>query len=231
MADTTTLISVRGEARLVVPPDFASLSGGLTTTQDTKAEALRVASAALERLTGDLEALGGRPQTPDTLRRRLVWAAYSSGTRQEYVHDEQTGRYGPTSRMKASVSVSLSVRAFELLDTLGEILAAHELFDLHHVEWGVDHDNPTWAEVRAAAIRNAITQGRQYAQALGGSLDHLEHLADAGLLDGGEADPTRHSRQAPLSAVDGADAPSLDPVPQELIAIIDARFVATVGAL
>jgi hypothetical protein len=60
-----------------------------------------------------------------------------------------------------------------------------------------------------------------------------EHIADTGLLGGGSEGErfrfTSSSRVA-LAAQGGgeeADAPSLDPVPQELTATIEARFVAT----
>lgn len=228
---TTTLVSVRGEARVVVAPDFASMSGVLRVTRDTKAEALRAAAVALKQLTDELGSLGGVPLTADSQTRPLVWAAYSAGTDLEHDQDAQTGRYGPTGRVVASVSVSLTVRAFDLLDRLSDALAIHEAFNVHQVTWEVEPDNPSWPEVRAAAIQNAISKARQYAEAMGGSLDRVEHLADVGLLDGGEVAPIRESRRVPLAAGGGPETPSLDPVPQELIAIIEARFAATVAAL
>ena len=233
VGSTTALVSVRGEARAIVAPDFAALSGVLKATRDTKAEALQVASAELKQLTDDLASLGGVPLTADTQATPLAWAAYSAGTELERDEDKQTGRYGPTGRVVALVSVSLTVRAFDLLDRLSDALASHEALHVHYVAWGVDSDNPSWPEVRAAAIQNAINKGRNYAETLGGSLDHLEHIADVGLLGDDGGMPAQESRRVPLaaSAGGGTDSPSLDPVPQELIAIIEARFVATVTAL
>ncbi|HEX7993494.1 MAG TPA: hypothetical protein VF506_06190 [Streptosporangiaceae bacterium] len=43
---------------------------------------------------------------------------------------------------------------------------------------------PAWREVRAAAIRDAIAKGRDYAAALGGGLRAVEHIADPGFLAG-----------------------------------------------
>lgn len=98
------------------------------------------------------------------------------------------------------------------------------------VSWHVDWDNPAWPEVRAAAIQAAIRKGRDYAAALGGSLLNVEHIADVGLLGGGETGRYRFtSATATLAASGGAEpgTPSLDPVPQELTATIEARFTAT----
>ncbi|MBO0811916.1 MAG: SIMPL domain-containing protein [Microlunatus sp.] len=229
----STLVSVRGDARLTVAPDLAVLTGVLRTTRDTKVAALQAAAAELGRLTDELGSLGGVPLTVDAARPPLGWLAYSAGTEPEHDQDPETGRYGPTGRMTASVAVTVNVRAFELLERLGAALAGQESFNVQYVRWDVDPDNPSWPEVRAAAIRNAISKGRDYAEALGGSLDHLEHIADAGLLGAGDGEP--FTRRAPqrFAAASGAEAetPSLDPVPQELIAVIDARFAATVAGL
>jgi hypothetical protein len=232
----TALLSVRGEARVTVAPDFVVLSGVLRATQDTKAEALEVAAAGLSQLTTELGSLGGVPLTVGSQRRPLAWSAYSATTEVEHEHDEQTGRYAPTGQIIASVALHLVVRAFDLLDRLGGVLAVHEAVRVHHVAWDVDPDNPAWPDVRAAAIRAAIDKGRDYATALGGSLNRVEHIADVGLLGGEGISHGRASiAQARSLSVDSAggmpETPSLDPVPQELIAIIDARFIANVAEL
>jgi uncharacterized protein YggE len=121
------------------------------------------------------------------------------------------------------------VRAFGLLDALGALLAAHEAVSVHHVDWQVDWDNPAWPDVRAAAVQAAIRKARDYATALGGSLRSVEHVADAGLLggDGGQYRFTAAPMARAAAAAGGEpDAPSLDPVPQELVAVIEARFTA-----
>jgi uncharacterized protein YggE len=233
MSETgTALLSVRGEARATVAPDFGILNGVLRATQDTKPEALEVAAAGVSQLTSELGSLGGVPLTVGSERRPLTWSVYSTTTEVEHEHDEQTGRYGPTGRIIASVAVHLVVRAFDLLDRLGGVLATQEAFSVHYVAWDVDPDNPTWPQVRAAAIRAAIDKGRDYAAALGGSLNRVEHIADVGLL-GGEGTTYAHAGVALARSSAGGmpETPSVDPVPQELIAIIDARFLANVAAL
>jgi len=230
----TALLSVRGEARVTVPPDFAVVNGVLKATQDTKPAALEVAAAGLSRLTAELGALGGVPRTAESQTPPLTWSAHSATTEVEYEHDKETGRSRRTGRVIASVAVSLVVRAFDLLDRVDGVLAAHEAFNVHYVAWDIDPDNPSWPEVRAAAIRAAIDKGRDYAAALGGSLNRVEHIADVGLL-GGES--TTVGRAIALSGTSAArfagepETPSLDPIPQELTAIIDARFIANVAEL
>jgi len=96
--------------------------------------------------------------------------------------------------------------------------------------WHADWDNPAWPQVRAAAIGAAIGKARDYAAALGATLRQVEHIADTGLL-GGDTAPYQPGRimAARALAVGGEQAgtPALNPVPQELIATIEARFRTT----
>jgi uncharacterized protein len=223
------LLSVRGEARRMVPPDCAVVAAGIECQRGSKAEAMRAAAAELDSLTADLAAQGGVALDASTGRRPLTWSAQSATTHAERAYDERTGRHRLTGRVTAAVAVVLTVRAFELLDALGAALSAHEAVSVHHVDWQVVWDNPAWPDVRAAAIEAAIRKARDYATALGGSLRTVEHVADAGLLggDGGQYRLTASPMVRAAAASGGdPDAPSLDPVPQELVAIIEARFTA-----
>ena len=83
---------------------------------------------------------------------------------------------------------------------------------------------------REGHARAAIRKARDYAAALGATLRQVEHVADAGLLGGDTApyQPVRALAATAFSA--GADqpgTPALTPVPQELIATIEARFRTT----
>ena len=222
------LLSVRGEARRTVPPDCAVVTTGIECLRGSKAEAVRAAAAELDSLTADLAARGGVALDAGTGRHPLTWSAQSATTHAEHAYDERTGRHQPTGRVTAAVAVVITARAFGLLEALGAVLAAHEALSVHHVDWQVDWDNPAWPDVRAAAIQAAIWKARDYATALGGSLRSVEHVADAGLL-GGENPEYRFAGAKiarTLAAGGEPDAPSLDPVPQELVAIIEARFTA-----
>jgi uncharacterized protein YggE len=224
------LLSVRGEARRMVPPDYAIVAATIASLRGSKAEAVRAAAAALDSLTAELAVRGGLPLDADNGRRPLTWSAQSVTTRPEGAHDKTTGQYQLTGQVTAAVSVVMAVRDFELLDGLGAVFAAHEAVSVHGVTWHVDWDNPAWRGVRAAAVQAAIAKGRDYAAALGGSLRGVEHIADAGLLGGGNAQFgfTSSAMAARAASLGGeeSDAPSLDPVPQELTAIVEARFTA-----
>jgi uncharacterized protein YggE len=227
------MLSVRGEARQVVVPDYVILAGAIEFSRESKAEAVRAAASGLDRLTAGLTALGAVALDVETERHPLTWSAQAATTHVERAHKEQTGRYEPTGRVSATVAVVITVRAFDRLVALGAALAAHEALSVNEVSWHVDWDNPGWPQVRAAAIRAAIRKGSDYAAALGGSLHGVEHIADAGLLGGsGDGTIAFRSTSARMARPAGGDsgepdAPSLDPVPQELSATIEARFTAT----
>jgi uncharacterized protein len=116
------------------------------------------------------------------------------------------------------------------LDDLSGVLAAHPSLNVHGVMWHVDWDNPAWPQVRAAAIGAAIGKARDYAAALGATLHHVEHIADAELL-GGDTAPYQPVRALAKAFGGGSGdqpgTPALTPVPQELIATIEARFRTT----
>lgn len=154
----------------------------------------------------------------ETGRSPLTWSAHSTGTQIDWEHNKETGRREETGQIIATVQIRVRVRAFELLDRLGALLAGHDSFSLHNVSWRVDDDNPGWPLVRAAAIRAAVRKARDYAAALGGSVLHVEHIADVGLLGDGDAGGFSSARRSPRVMSGGGDepeAPSLDPVPRE----------------
>ena len=192
------------------------------------------AAALLDELTRRLATLGGEAFTPETARASLTWSAYSLSTQVEREYNPDRGRPEPTGRVLASVNVSVMARDFRLLEALGGVFAQQEAFYIDGVSWQVDDDNPGWATVRAAAIEAAMRKGRDYARALGTSLTGIEEVADTGLLAGsgsGLPGPRAASRMLASAVGDDLDAPSLDPVPQELTATIEARFTASPVAM
>ena len=224
------LVSVLGEARRMVAPDYAEVALTIAASRESKAEAARAAAAGLDSLTASLAALGGVALDASTGSGPLTWSAQSMTTYAERAHDPDTGQYQPTGQLTAEVAVVVAVRALELLDALAAVLAAGEAIAVQGVSWHVDWDNPAWPLVRADAVQAAIRKARDYAAALGGTLRSVEHIADAGLL-GGSGSQFRFTggrvlARAASRGADEPDAPSLDPVPQELTAVIEARCTA-----
>ncbi len=224
-------LSVRGEARQTVAPDRAEVASRVVAADPTKLRAVTAAAALLDGLTHDLGALGGEPLRVETGGSALTWSAHSMTTHMERDHNPDTGRFEPTGMVVASVNVNVAVRDFALLEGLGAVFAGREGVFVEGVGWYVDDDNPAWAAVRTAAINAVVRKGRDYAGALHSSLTSIEHIADAGLLsESGPGAPIRAASRilaSAGSAVGDVDSPSLDPVPQEVAAVIEARLRAT----
>jgi uncharacterized protein YggE len=60
MSDPTDpLLSVRGDARQTVAPDYVNLASTIAVSRQSKSEAVGTAASALERLIADLTSFGG----------------------------------------------------------------------------------------------------------------------------------------------------------------------------
>ncbi|HEY1915065.1 MAG TPA: SIMPL domain-containing protein [Streptosporangiaceae bacterium] len=232
------VLSVRAESRQLVAPDYALLDGVIEhTAKADQAQVVRMVADSLDRLTADLATRGAVPFDEGAGHRPLTWSVHSWASHEERHRDKQTGLTEHSGVLTASVALRIMVRDLSMLDDLGGMLAAHPDLRLHGVAWHVDWDNPTWPQVRAAAIHEAIGKAQDYAAAIGATLRLVEHIADTGLL-GGDTMYSRAGRN-PASAVatgmgggmERPGTPALTPVPQELIASVEARFRTTAVTL
>jgi uncharacterized protein len=230
-----TVLSVRGEARRMVAPDYATFRCGLRGGGPSKSDALALVRQTQDAIVGALTQLGGTTLTPDTGRHPLTWSLSTVSTHPLRKFDKATGRNTPTGRVRANAALLVVVRDLALVDAVGQALKEQDRLHIQWTAWSVDEDNPEWRTVRADAIAAAIAKGTDYAVALGGTVRSFQHIADVGLLSGDQSFdrmPVRASFAVGLSAsAGGGGAPSLDPVPQELHAVIEARLVADVPTL
>jgi hypothetical protein len=227
-SDDSTLLSVRAEARDLVAPDYAVVDGVIEHTAGAKAEAVRLVADSLDRLVAELAALGAVPFDAGAGRHPLTWSAHSWSTREELYHDQQTMQMERSGQLIATVALRVTVRDMDVLENLSGVLAAAPGLNVHGVMWQVDWDNPAWPQVRAAAIAAAIGKARDYAAALGATVQYVEHIADAGLLGGdGTSNGAVYSAAISRGGHHETGIPALTSVPQELIATIEARFRST----
>jgi uncharacterized protein len=230
------VVSVRGEAERTVGPDFVTLHCGLSTRAPAKVEALAQLGAAQQELVTVLAGLGGVPLSVQTRRAALSWSLGSIGTHDEHDFDEATGRHGPTGWVVANAVAVITSRTLGRMDEFGQALASIRNLHIDGVQWQVDADNEQWRGVRSDAIDAAIAKGRDYAASLGGSVTRVDEVADAGLLSShqGEAFHRGSSERVGMLSA-GAEGPAdfatLDPVPQVIRGIVEARLIAEVEPL
>ncbi len=175
--------------------------------------------------------LGGVVADSDGRRVPLSWVAASATTYDETYYDRHTEEERRTGQVIASVRIDVRVRDLDLLARASDELAAHERLRIYQVSWDVDADNAAWPRVRADAIKAALQRARDYAAALGGTVTSVEQIADGGLLSGAESRYVMERAATHVGAAGGESSPQLDPVPQRLSAVIDARVVASVPEL
>jgi hypothetical protein len=233
------IVSVRGDAERTVAPDYVVVHCSIRAIADSKVGALEQLATAQQTLLNGLAELGGTPLTVQTRRAALTWSISSVGTGDEHDVDKATGRHGPTGRVIANATAVITSRELARLDDLGRALTSVANLHFEGIAWRVDAENEHWRAVRSDAIDAAIAKGRDYAAALGGSVTRIEQIADAGLLSG---DPGDHAERAYASArglgretsggSDGRSAfAALDPMPQVIRAVIEARLTAEVEPL
>jgi uncharacterized protein YggE len=228
------VLSVRAEARRLVAPDSAVLDALIEQTAGSRREAVESAAASLGGLTAELAALGGVAFDEQVAESPLTWSAHSSAIHEERYPDKDTGRQVRTGQVTATVALRVTIRDLGILNRVSGVFADRPGLTLHGVTWHVDWDNAAWPQVRATAIQAAIRKAADYAAALGASVERVEHIADAGLLGGDETAtlrPVRFTARAMSGSGEGPGTPELTPVPQELIATIEARFTTTAVSL
>ncbi len=230
MTGEGAVLTVRGEATRRVTPDAGVLTGAIVCIESSVAAAMAAAAAAQGGLTDDLAGLGAVPLTLETEQSPLTWSAFSMSTQAESKYDARTNRQEETGRIIATVRIRVTARDMSRLKDLSSVLARQEAFEVHRVNWQVDEENPGWSAVRRDAIQAAVRRAHDYAGALGAALVTVEQVADIGLLEengpgrGRAAEPMAFASMALPGREDEAAAPSLNPVPQELWAVVEARF-------
>jgi uncharacterized protein len=228
MTEPTT-ISVRGQARHVVPPDFAVLVVAVSIRETDKQVALDRAARTQTAVLDLLRERGGVALTIDSIDGRLTWATQTFTAHPDEEWDERKNRRQLGWRVYVPVTVTL--RELGRLEDLAAALSAVPDLEVQQVQWQVDPHNPAWPVVRAAAIADAVSKARDYATALRGEVTALVDIADAGLL-GGREQPyeSRMAAGAPAMAEFGGGL-ALDPAPLEISAVIEARFHARIAEL
>jgi uncharacterized protein YggE len=233
MTDATT-ISVRGEARRVVPPDLAVVATAVRLRNRDKQAALDRGAAMQDDVLEVLRERGGQSLTVESVDAALTWSTTSFSA--DRVRRRADPRRGVVDfdGWRVYVPIMVTLRNLAQLEDIARALAAVRQLRIQQVSWGVDRRNPAWPAVRAAAIADAVAKARDYAGALGGTVTALVHVADAGLLGGRDHYSEQQSFRLSglgFSKRGEGRTPTLDPAPQEISAVIEARFEATVDPL
>jgi uncharacterized protein YggE len=212
MGDNPT-VAVRGEANREVDPELAQI----TITVEARDKDRETTLARLQERAEALRALLDR--YAEAIERRettgvRIWP--------------DTKRAGErVTAYRAAVSTAVTVHDFTVLGDLITQAAAMEQTSVFGPNWSLRPDSPVYREARQAAIGDALTRAREYAQALGAQPVRLVELADTGLSSTGPV-AAGHVRALEFAGdAGGVPALGLDPQRQLVYAAVEARFVIT----
>ena len=203
------MVVVRGEALREVPPELALFSVGVVARDPDKAAVLaRLTARAAEVravLDGYGEAIvrretGGVSVVPDLKRRGERAFAYTG-----------------------NVATTVTVADFAVLGEMLLRLAKLEQVAVTGPWWQLRPDSRAGAEVRRAAIEDALARAREYASAVGARIDRLVEIADEGTAGAG---PQMWAVGGEV-ARDGSAGLALDPQRQTVQASVIVRVAIT----
>jgi uncharacterized protein YggE len=211
MADHPMVV-VRGEAVREVPPELATVSVTVSARDRDRPTAL---TRLAERAATVRTVLDGYA---DAIERR------ESGGVQLHPELKRSGER--VSAYTGSVTTTVVVTDFTVLGDLLLRLGDQEQTSVSGPWWALRAGSRAGAEVRRAAVADALDRAREYADAVGARLDRLVEIADEGTGGGG----VPLMREA-FTLTAGADASAMDldvdPQPQTVSASVLLRFTMT----
>ena len=215
------VISVRGEALLVVEPEVVDLTVVVGTHAKDRREAFERLVKRNDEVLALLRSYG------DSVER-----IESSGVA---VHPEvrKGGRDEKVRAYSGAVRIEVRVADFAVLGEIVSRVADLEAAHLEGPRWRLRRTSPVYRKARTRAVGEALTRAQDYAEALGSRITGLIELADTGLMQSEKARAGQFGASATLGAAYGsalsAEPPVLDlePASQEVRASVEARFYAT----
>jgi len=165
-----TGIWVTGEGTVTLEPDMAVLNIGVETEARTVSAARDEAATAMAAIVAAVKAHGLADVDIQTTSFN-VWPRYDYFERTQVLAGYQV-----------SNSVSIKIRD---LDKVGEIIdgvtdSGKDATRINGISFTVEDPTPFMAQLRAAAVQNALDKAQHYASLTGVSLAGLVYLAESG---------------------------------------------------
>ena len=206
------MVVVRGEALREVPPELAVFSVTVTARdKDRQVVLTRLTERAAELRTA-------LDDYPDAIERRE--------TNGVHVRPELKRGSEKVAAYTGSVGTTVTVTDFAVLGELLLRLANQEQTSISGPWWQLRPGSRAGADVRRAAIDDALGRAREYAEAVGARVDRLVEILDEGTGGGGHP----MMRAMAFSRESAADAElelDIDPQLQTVQASVVVRVAIT----
>lgn len=205
-------ITVRGEAIREVPPELAVFSVSVSARgRDKEAVVTRLTERQAE-LRAALDGYG------EAIERR------ETGHLQVYPDFKRSGER-PVAYV-GTVDTSVTVADFGALGEMLPSLAAMDQVSIFGPFWQLRRGSTAGAEVRRAAITDALDRAREYASAVGARIDRLVEISDE-IAGGGGIVPIAARTMAFDAKRESAPVLQLDPQRQTVQASVLVRVTIT----
>ncbi|HZP54400.1 SIMPL domain-containing protein [Actinocrinis sp.] len=215
------MISVRGEATLLVDPEVADLTAVIIAQARDRRE-------AFERLVKRNDEVLSLVRSYGDSIDRVESTGVSVAPELRKGKDEKIRSYSGAVRVRITVAD---------LAILGELLARIAEFEAATIDgphWRLRTSSPVYREARGRAVAEAVTRARDYAEAIGSRITGLIELADTGLTTTSVVPRMARSVGGVVFGARAASAPApaeppaldLEPQQQTVYATVEARFEA-----
>lgn len=216
----SAIISVRGEATLLVDPEVADLTMAISAQARDRRE-------AFERLVKRNDEVLDLVRSYGDSVSRVESTGVSVAPELRRGKDEKIRSYSGVVRVRVTVAD---------LAIVGELVARLAEFEAVAIEgpyWRLRRSSPVYQKARGQAVAEALARARDYAEAVGSRIVGLIELADAGLTTGTVPPMPRkpgavvYGGRAMASSAQEPPALDLEPQQQTVYASVEARFRAT----
>ena len=207
MAEMIPIVTVRGEARIEVPPDLAGLSVTVHASGSSAAEVQNLLATA-----------SGRWREILTAHQAALARSSTSGL---HVHPVFARNQTRITGYRGTFSASLEVSDLDALSDLVFALTPVPSSQVDGPWWSLDRANPAYRQARIAAVADARSRAEDYAAAVGRDLGELVEISD---LDGGFAGGPM--RMAKGFGMEDQSAPAFDfePALQTVTGQVTVRY-------
>jgi uncharacterized protein len=208
---TSPTVAVRGESTREVDPEIAEFSVTVQARDKDRATTLAHLSERVAAIRAVLDGYAAAIEKRETSRLSVYAQTKGSG--------ERISAYVGTATTQVTVTD---------LDVIGEMMlriSGVPQVSANGPFWSVRPGSPVYREARHAAIADAVTRAKEYAEALGARVIGLVELTDVGMSAGDMAAPRMMRAFAARGGAESMPELDLDPQRQQIQAQIEGRFL------
>lgn len=167
--DNERRLTLSGVGEVFVAPDMATVSLGVSSTDETASKAMRINSAAMAGIFAHLKQAGVEPRDIQTAQLSLNprW--------------EQKGYNNNPPRIIGYAALNtLTVRVRDLgsVGTVLDVLTQAGANRINHISFGIQNPRPHKDEARRLAVADARNKAELYAQAAGVELGEIIQITE-----------------------------------------------------